>query len=108
MSNNLQDRSRHDRSGWVNTPAKFSPAHAAGEQLLTDAAKAQTWLDIAESAREPARAYGSIARACRALVHINQCLRTLELDADTREGIEKARNGLRLRLAQLDTRVTRH
>ena len=106
MANTRQDRRLQDRG--MNPHAKFSKAHpVAGRDLLTDAGRAQTLLDIAETARKPARAYGNIASACRALIQINQCLRTRELNMDVRAEIEEARNALRLRLARIDNRVTR-
>ena len=109
MSNQLHDQRMQYRGGLMDTPGQFSKVRSvAGRKLLIDAARAQTLLDVAAMAREPARAGGMIARACKALIHINECLRTLEIEASMRGEIEKARNALRLRLAQLDSRVTRH
>ena len=109
MSNPLHGRSTPS-VGAVHAHATFSKARSRAREIMSkDPAATRALLDIAAAVRESARARSDDAgHACQALVRINRCLRTLEVDGDLRAELENARNALRMRLARGGSRITTH
>ena len=107
MSNHLHRRSVPS-GRVVHAHATCSKATSRAREIMSkDPVAARALLDIAAAIRESARARSDVGRACQALVRINRCLRSPEVDGELRAEMENARSALRMCLAR-GGRITKH